>query len=313
MPRHFLFLFFTYSISFRLVGSVILILKAEETITDALCCIRNFFEGSIWNRVIQDWFGWEYHSLGKNYPFLADFRFLPAMFLSSLLFILLVEKISRSVRSQIVTVAALLTAAGVLRAFAISLPYNLQLTPYWTAIILLGQIGGTIKVFDKLSGVAAWVTGITASVLSVGAASYFGFGTNLYRGSFDEPEPLIMIVILLFGSVGTLGFSLVCKQIENSGIKVDKLAYLGSHSIYLYMYHVFIAWIICMITGFSMRYDPKTVTVEQFAYSLLLAEVSITVSILISICVEKIKGRRSAKACAKAAQNQTEQKKTHGK
>ena len=72
-----------------------------------------------------------------------------------------------------------------------------------------------------------------------------------------------------------------------------------------------------MITGFSMRYDPKTVTGEQFVYSLLIAAVSITVSILISICVEKIKGRKSAKTSVKESKhisnNQTEQKRTHDK
>ena len=89
--------FFTYSLSFWFVGSVILIARAQETIMDALCCLRNFYAGSIWNRVIQDWFSWDYHSLGKNYPFLADFWFLPAMFIASILFIIIVEKISKSV------------------------------------------------------------------------------------------------------------------------------------------------------------------------------------------------------------------------
>ena len=264
--------FFTYSVSFWFVGSAVLILKGKETVMDALCCIRNFFAGSIWNRVIQDWFGWEYHSLGKNYPFLADFWFLPAMFIASILFILLVEKLSKSLIPQIVTVAALLTVTGVLRAFGISLPYNLQMIPYWTAIILLGQIARNVNIFDKLSGAAAWVTGIVSAVVPIGIAAYFTLGAKMFRGEF-----------------------LVCKQIEDSGVKVDKPAYLGSHSIYLYMYHVFIAWAIGMMTGFSIRYDPKNVTGEQLAVSLLLAVVSITVSILIGICADKIKSKKAAK------------------
>lgn len=135
------------------------------------------------------------------------------------LFILLVEKVSRSVVSQIITIVVLLAATGALRFFGISLPYNLQLIPYWTAIILLGQIGRTIKIFDKLSGVAAWVTGIVTSVVSIG----------------------------------------------------------------------------CMITGFSMRYDPENVTGEQLAISVVLAVVSIALSILISVCADKIKSKRAIK------------------
>ncbi|MEE3492551.1 hypothetical protein [Ruminococcus sp.] len=211
------------------------------------------------------------------------------------LFILLVEKVSKSVVSQIITIVVLLAATGALRFFGISLPYNLQLIPYWTAIILLGQIARNGNLFDKLSGAAAWVTGIVTSVVPIGIAAYFTLGAKMFRGEFDKPEPLMMVVVFLLGSIGTYGVSLVCKQIEDSGVKVDKLAYLGSHSIYLYMYHVFVAWIICMFTGFSMRYDPKNVTGEQFAISLLLAVVSIAVSILISVCADKIKSKRAVK------------------
>ena len=287
--------FFTYSLSFWFVGSVILIARAQETIMDALCCLRNFYAGSIWNRVIQDWFSWDYHSLGKNYPFLADFWFLPAMFIASILFIIIVEKISKSVVPQIIAIVVLLAATGVLRHFEISLPYNLQLIPYWTSLVLLGQIGRTVKIFDKLSGAAAWITGIFASVIPIGIASYLMPGAKMFRGEFDKPEPLFMIVVFSLGIVGTYGVSLICKQIEDSGVKVDKFAYLGSHSLYLYMYHVFIAWIICMITGFSMRYDPEKVTGEQLAISIVLAVVTIIITILISICADKIKARKTAK------------------
>lgn len=145
-----------------------------------------------------------------------------------------------------------------------------------------------------LSG-AAWVTGILTSVVSVGTAAYFTLGAKMIRGEFEQPEPFMMVVVFLLSCIGTYGASLVCKQIEDSGVKVDLLAYLGSHSIYLYMYHVFAAWIICMFTGFSMRYDQENVTGEQFAISLLLAAVSIAVSILIGVCADKIKSKRAAK------------------
>ncbi len=84
--------FILYSISLWGVGSIVLVIKGEESVMDALCCLRNFYAGAIWNRTIQDFFGWDYHHLGSNYPFLASFWFLPAVFLSSILFIVLREK-----------------------------------------------------------------------------------------------------------------------------------------------------------------------------------------------------------------------------
>ena len=76
------------------------------------------------------------------------------------------------------------------------------------------------------------------------------------------------------------------------GANVDKLAYLGSHSIYLYMYHVLVAWLISSLTGFSMRYDPEALTADIFEKSVLLTAVSIAVSILISVLADKMKKKR---------------------
>ena len=275
--------FFSYSIGFWIVGSIILIAQGAETFLDAVCCLRNFYAGSIWNRTIQDLFSWDYHSLGKNYPFLADFWFLPALFFASIVFILLIEKVATTLPKQIASIVLLLLITGILRAFTISLPYNLQIVPFYASFLILGYICRKQAVFDKFSGAKAWIIGILISVLTLGFSAYFGYGTNLFRGTFEEPEPLIMVFEFALGTACILGLSVLCKQFEDTGINVDSLAYLGSHSIYLYMYHVFIAWIICRFTGFSMRYDPETMTVDTFEKSLLLAIVSIAISIAISV------------------------------
>ena len=275
--------FFSYSLTFWIIGSIILIIQGAETIVDALCCLRNFYAGSIWNRVIQDQFGWEYHSLGRNYPFLADFWFLPALFLASIVFIVIVEKISKTVTSQFIAMAVLLLISGVLSYFSIDLPYNLHLTPFWAALVLLGYTCKVLKVFDRLQGMTAWVSGALAAVISISVVVSLGYGTNLFRGTFEEPVVPVMIFLFINGFISIWGVSMVCKQIEDIGVNVSKLAFLGSHSIYLYMYHVFIAWLICSFTGFSMRYDPETMTVSTLEKSILLSLVSIVISILISV------------------------------
>ncbi len=284
--------FFLYSLAFWLIGSIILIIRKTATIIDALCCLRNFYAGSIWNRTIQDLFGWDYHSLGKNYPYLADFWFLPALFLASIVFIVIVEKISKTVLAQFAAIAVLLFITGILSHFSISLPYNLQIIPFWTALVLLGHICRRLKVFDRLSGMAAWVLGVIAAAGSTAVAVYFGYGTKLFRGTIEEPQVLIMLLLFVNGFFCIWGVSMVCKQIEDKGVNISKIAFLGSHSIYLYMYHVFVAWVICCITGFSMRYDPKTMTALTFERSLLLAIVSIIISILISVLAAYIEKKK---------------------
>ena len=44
-----------------------------------------------------------------------------------------------------------------------------------------------------------------------------------------------------------------------------------------------------------MKYDPENVTGEQLAICIVLAAVSIALSILISVCADKIKSKRAVK------------------
>ncbi len=85
--------FFKYSLVFWGIGSIYLVLTKNETVKEAFACLRNFYIGCIWNRVIQDWFHLEYYSLGKRYFYLADFWFLIALFLSSLFFFWFIDRI----------------------------------------------------------------------------------------------------------------------------------------------------------------------------------------------------------------------------
>ena len=99
--------FFKFSLIFWLIGSFVLVIKKEETIQEALYCLRNFFIGSIWNRSIQDFFGWEYYSMGKRYFFLADFWFLLALMLASILFFIIADYVLKSKAKTIITAVLL--------------------------------------------------------------------------------------------------------------------------------------------------------------------------------------------------------------
>ena len=209
--------------------------------------------------------------------------------------IVLREKICRGIKSILIAVVVMLLITGVLRGFSISLPYNLQLIPFWTALMLMGSAGRELNVFTRLKGKAAWITGVIVSAVGIGVSIYLGWGAKLFRGEFNKPEVVTMIVLFILGNVTVWGMSVLCKQIEDTGLKVDKLAYLGSHSIFIYMYHYFIAWLISMFTGFSLRYKANDVTATTLAISIVLAIVSIALSIVISICADKLKKFRKEK------------------
>lgn len=281
--------FFKFSLIFWLVGSVVLVIKKEETIQEALYCLRNFFIGSIWNRSIQDFFGWEYYSLGKRYFFLADFWFLIALMLASILFFIIADFVLKSKAKSLITAVLLFAVTGVLRGFAISLPYNLQLIPFWTGFLLLGAFTHQYNLFDhpKLKGRREIVIAIVCIVCGALICAFHKPDVNMFRGTFNKIEVVSMILTTVSSLLLIYGVSVLFKRIEVAGVRVKELSWLGTHSLTFYLYHMFIAWIICQITGFSVIYkepiEPKTVV-----YSFIVLAVCMIVCILRAVIADKI-------------------------
>lgn len=299
-----MFPFVKYSLIFWVIGSAYLLIAGLETIIDALCCLRNFYGGCIWNRVIQDWFGWEYHSLGKRYMFLADFWFLLALFLSSVLFFLLAKFVLPSKWKTLTASVVLFAVTGVLRAFAVSLPYNLQLIPFWAAFLLLGSLAQYNSAFELkwVSGAKGWIISILALAAGVTIAMFKQPCTNLFRGGFSDVEVVSMLLTIASSLLFIWGLGNICRLVETSGIRVKELSWLGSHSLLIYLFHMFFAWIICIITGFSLNFE-ETVAVDVVAKSLLLGFVCLGLCILLNIVVDKIKAEIQKRKLQKTAKD----------
>ena len=243
--------FIKYSLIFWVTGSAYLLAAGLETIKDALCCLRNFYAGCIWNRVIQDWFGWDYHSLGKRYMFLADFWFLLALFLASVLFFVVAKFVLPSKWKTLTATAVLFAVTGVLRAFAVSLPYNLQLIPFWAAFLLLGSLAKYNSAFELkwMSGAKGWIISLFALAAGVAIAMSKEPSTNLFRGCFPENEVVNMLLVIVSSLLVIWGVGNLCRLAETSGIRVKELSWLGSHSLLIYLFHMFFAWLISIFTG----------------------------------------------------------------
>ena len=281
--------FFKYSIFFWIVGSAYLLITKSETLMEALYCLRNFYAGCIWNRVIQNWFGWEYYSLGKRYFFLADFWFLIALFFSSVLFFLIVDRTASKVKTA-VTVVILFVITGICKTAAIDLPYNIQLVPFWTALMLLGAASGREKLFEKplFSGTSGWFVSLALLAAGVAVSMWKEPATNLFRGTFGSSEIAGMLLCILAAILIIPGLSGLCMLVEKTEkIRVKELSWLGSHSLLVYLYHMFFAWALCIITGFSMNYQEPA-SGEVMAGSILLILGSLGLVILRYAIIDRI-------------------------
>ena len=284
--------FFRFSLCFWAAGSVYLVAAEKTTLKEAVLCLRNFYAGSIWNRVIQDGFGWEYYSLGKRYFFLADFWFLVAMLFASVLFFLIVDRALRSAFDMLLAVLALFAATGLCLRFAVSLPYNVQLAPYWAAFMLLGAFTASRKLtaLPSLSEGAKWTLAVSLTALGVVIALLKAPAFNQFRGSFGKNEVLSMLLCIAAATPFALGIGSLFALIESRGLGMGKLAWLGTHSLIVYLFHMFYAWIISAVTGFSVFYQ-EPVSDKVLTGSVLLSAGCLVLCVLRAVMEDRVKKR----------------------
>ena len=116
---------------------------------------------------------------------------------------------------------------------------------------------------------------------------------NLFRGAFAENEVVSMLLCIISSLLIIWGLGMIFKKIEQAGARVTELAWLGSHSLLIYLYHMFFAWIISIITGFSLRY-PEEVDGAFLWKTILLAAVCLVLCILRYVFADVITGKLSA-------------------
>lgn len=98
------------------------------------------------------------------------------MMFSFIIFIPVADRALKSRVKTLIAAALLIAVTGVLRAFSISLPYNLQLVPFWTAILLLGAFAGQYSMLSL------------SYVFCLDPMSYHGI-----LMSYEEPVPIGII------------------------------------------------------------------------------------------------------------------------
>ena len=285
--------FVKYGLIFWAAGSVYLLATKQANLTEVFGCLRNFFGGAIWNRVIQNWFHWDYYKLGSRYMFLAGFWFLPAMFFANVVFFPIGDRMLDSDKKPIGAAVLLFALTAVMRHFKVDLPYNLQIVPFWAAFMLLGAYFKHQNLFElpSMSGAKGWC--IAAAALAAGLAAAFLQGPvlNTYRGYFPEPEALNIFLSIIAALPVNWGLGVIFRMAEEIGMRVKELAWFGSHSMTTYIWHYFIAWFISIITGFSLRY-PDPVTGGIFWKSIAITFSSLTICILLTIIEEKLAQRK---------------------
>jgi len=292
--------FVVYALIFWGIGTIYLTSTNQAPFLETLGCLRNFFVGAIWNRDIQGWFHWEYYSLGKRYFYLADFWFLLAMFFASVLFFLIIDKILKKAPITLGVVILCFALTGVSVGLHFTLPYNLHMVPYWTAFMVLGAFVGNRKLIElpSLQRGPKYAIGATMLLSSIAIALLKTPALNQFRGSFGGENEVVSMLLCIAAALPFLGgIGILFQQLEQDGIRFNEIAWLGAHSFTYYLFHMFYAWLLSIIFGFS-------VLKMQWWVGLLVAIASIALCtgqfLLMDLLARKIKERKAKAALAKA-------------
>lgn len=285
--------FLVFSLVLFAIGAVIHLAKGEQTLQEVFFCLRNYFGGCIWNRSIQNLFGWDYHNLGKLYMFLADFWFFLALFMAEVLFLLIERFALKSPVRGAISAVLLAAVSGVLLELEISLPYNLQMAPLYALLILGGAWAGKTGFPARLQMQEGWQW-IISAVLFVGVSVLFiacmePFSTQMFRGTLGE-NPIPKMLILIVCSFA-FGFSLLnmLRLLEDRGIEMKITAWIGKHSLQFFALHTFFMWLIAQAINYPLFNTEGSDPNKLIAVSLLMFLVSGGLCALYCIIRDRVK------------------------
>lgn len=293
--------FVIYSVIFWVIGTIYHMIANQLTMFEALCCLRNFFGGCIWNRTIQNAFNWDYHHLGSLYMFLADFWFLLALMFAFILFLAFADWALKSHVKTLITIAVLIGVEAVLLHFNVVLPYNIQNTPYFAMLLLLGAYMRKADLFalceKKFNVLVNWIVGAVLLIGGIVWALQLESLGNLFRGTFGENQVLSMLAATGSSVLFILGLGILLRRVELTGIKLTPLSYLGEHSLHIFIYHTFFAFFISKFTGILLQSDFKDAvpTAGNHALSVLLIVLCIALPLGIELVQRKITMKIKAK------------------
>ena len=102
-----------------------------------------------------------------------------------------------------------------------------------------------------------------------------------------------MLLIIAETVLAVSGLTLLFRLAENAGLRMKEFAWLGVHSLIIFLGHMFVAWIISGITGFPLKYK-EPVEAGVVAGSVWVCLGSLTVTVLWALLLDRIKKAREA-------------------
>lgn len=213
---------------------------------------------------------------------LGAYWFLPVMFMSSVLFFLIVNFSHKSLMRTALISLALMAVSVPFINYTARVPWRLPLVPACTGVMLIGTYIGPKKLFENppFTGWKLAASVLCAAVISAVLTVIFGDSLLLNAGNVGRfgGWSTFTAVILCLVQVYLLVFG--CELM--SGIKpLEKFfSFFGQNSMQILMTHMFIAAIIRGITGWSyyalemypsrnVRFDSGVKVAQSVAVTLL--------------------------------------------
>lgn len=215
----------------------------------------------------------------------GPYWFLPVMFLSSVLFFLIVDFSLKSLNRTVLVCLPLTAVSAVFSRYLMSnIPWRLPLIPVCTAVMLIGAYIGQKKLFENppFEGEKLTISVLCTAVLAVTLTVIFGDSFHLVYGDFGNFGGwsvftaviicLVQIYMLVFGCE----LMSVVKPLEKA------LGWFGRYSIQILLTHVFVGMLISRFTGLTSAITATTLT-RQGAQVEEVGALQVTQSIVVTL------------------------------
>lgn len=249
--------FVLYSVVINIICGLIFIFVDGMTIQQVIYNIREFYMGTI---------GFSKTEAPTNIlSCVMPYWFLLIMFLSSVIFFPIADYVLKSIkRISLISIAMLLITALSVH-FNISLPWHIEITPAFVAILLIGAYMGKKQMLIKLQNVRGVkrigiiiLTVIITLILAITCGSARLVSNNIW-GNLGWVS---VFVSVLQGFIQFVMLVLISEMISKTKSLKKPFVWIGENVMHFYILHGFFGYLVMKITGWPMLMFDRTVSTD---------------------------------------------------
>lgn len=296
--RQILVPFFVYSLAITVLAGAYYLLTGQLTLKQ----VSDTYLLHLLSRPTGRMLGIE--SASGLYSCIMMFWFIQMLFTASLVFYAVADYALASVPRLISVFFGLIMVTMVFAHFDLRLPWYLSEAPAIGAMMLMGAFFGQKDLLSNRTPKRSIIINSVVSyavfmALAVTFRTGFIMGGTLWDTKFNEWKEWTVLLSVVYAIAGTYPFVHFCRCLIHTGPLAKALIWCGNNSMKLLFIHGVVQLFVCAVLGLEPFRMSLTSESNDFRTFYVLA-LEILISVLVILCMDKMKKRPAAGPGAKA-------------